>query len=215
MALYSFRNVGEGHRIHPRHKTKLVQIQKGGSNVRRDQDKRDDTGQYSKSGTRPYARLTDDEALDNLVQCRVTNRELRLLMILFDQHRAQFGWQTKSDMMRELMGMGMIQASLKLKKKDPELTARLEQFKELNESAKRAMRHTELDQALEQLEKDVVTLTRAGDLWAVRENLREFQQRTDRIPDKVIQARREDEFERRWGRMLEELERGHSLKPKK
>lgn len=188
---------------------------KGGLTVRRDQDTRDDAGKYGKSRARPYGRLTDDEALDNLVQCRVTNRELRVLAILFDQHRAEFGWQTKSDMMRELMGLGMIQASLKLKKRDPELTARLEQFKELNKSASRAMRHTELDQALNQMEKDVVTLTRAGDLWAVRENLREFQLCTKRIPDKVIQTRREDEFERRWGRMLEELERGHSLKPKK
>ena len=179
--------------------------------MRSDQTNRAASGQYNSSESRPGHE--NAESLENLIAYRVTDRELRTLSILFDQHRAEFGWQTKSDMMRQLAMMGATQASAKLKKRDPELTARLEQFHEISESAKRAWRHTDLDRALEHLDRDIQVMFRAGDLRAVRDTLREFKDRTKRIEDKVIQARREDEFERRWGRLLGDLERNHSLKP--
>jgi len=170
-------------------------------------------GKFGANPDTPFGRMSDEEQLEDIVQFRVSSREMRTMAILFDQHREAFGWQTKSDMYRELCGVGAKDAVARVGNKDPDLVLRQTHAEELRRSMRYAIRHTELDQALERLEKDIVTLTRAGDLWHIRRLLEEFQQVTEKVNDPVIKARRAEEFDRRWGRMLEGLSRGISLKP--
>ena len=152
-----------------------------------------------------------DERLEYPIGCKVSTRELRMYTVLFDQHRKMFGWQTMSDMYRALLKEGLQVKTKLIKNPARDLITQMEQSEERDKARNEAMRHRELEELFDGLDESVSTLTKAGDLGAVRELLSEFQSRTKRMTDRALKYRRDMEFDRRWGRLWEELNRGARL----
>lgn len=166
--------------------------------------RRDASGQFSGEGERN----------EFAIGCKVTASELRMYTILFDQHRRQFSWQTMSDMYRALLKDGIAEKKKLLKNPSRDMITQMEQAEEIEKFTNEAIRHRQLEDLFSGMDESIAALTRAGDLGAVREILRSYQVRTKRMTDRVLKYRRDMEFDRRWGRLWIELNRGVSLNPK-
>lgn len=172
----------------------------------------DDRGHRGQSRNREgQFHAESDERLEYPIGCKVSTRELRTYSILFDQHRKMFGWQTMSDMYRALLKAGLQNMVKMVKNPARDLITQMEQSEERDKARNEAMRHRELEELFEGLDESVNTLTRAGDLGAIRELLSDFQSRTKRMTDRALKYRRDMEFDRRWGRLWVELNRGAKL----
>lgn len=177
---------------------------------------RDKQGRYSEqqvSGDR-CKEGQDGEHLERIVQFRISSSEYRISDIMFSQHRGQFGWQTMSDMYRHFLKSGLNEVSKLIKKPSRDMITQIEQSNEIDKLTSEALRHRQLETLFNSLDDSIAILTRAGDLGAVREILGDFQKRSKRMTDKALKYRRDMEFDRRWGRLWEELNRGVSLDPK-
>lgn len=167
---------------------------------------RNGSGKFKSSPLRPDGRMIEEDRLAELCAFRVTNRDWRRLMVLFQVHRAQFGWQVHADMFRSMLLIGLGSCEEKIKNPTPEMEDLKNQHEELEQAAHMAMRHTNLDAAIKQVDEDINTAMRAGDLGAVRMILDAFKERTKAIKrDYAIRARRELEFERLWGKLYDSI----------
>lgn len=154
----------------------------------------------------------DGEHLERIVQFRISSQEYRMADILFSQHRKQFAWQTMSDMYRAMLKVGLKDIAKLVKEPTPAMLDAIRNHQELERVASMARRHTDLDCLLDQMDRDLDLTVRAGDLGAVRVMLEEFRKNTKEIKhDHMIRARREVEFDKRWGRLYESLNRGANL----
>ncbi len=153
----------------------------------------------------------DGERHEYAIGCKVTSNELRQYSILFDQHRKSFGWQTMSDMYRDLLKEGMRNTAKKIKNPSRDMTTMMELTEELDRAVHESRRHRRLDEVFTTIEESVSALMRAGDLGAIRELLGEFKERNKRITDRALKYKREMEFDSRWGRLWKELNAGASL----
>lgn len=165
-------------------------------------------GQFTK------ANADEDKRLLDLVEFRVTALDWRRLMILFEHHRLQFNCELKSDMFRYVMRRGLSATEGEVHNPSDEMEDLRLQSDGVERAASSARRHTVLDMMLNRIDEDVHLLMQAGDLGAIRSVLLDFKKQTGSIKDSVIRARRGIEFDRRWGRLYEGLNRNASLDPR-
>ena len=160
---------------------------------------------------RPGARKTDDDRLIDRIEFRITTRDDRRLQIMFHQHRSEFGWQVPSDMYRELLLGSLIEYEGKIKNPSPEMMRMRRRSEELSRMQAEAFKHVDLDATIEQIDRDIDITMRAGDLAGVRRMLKEYRQKTQDEDDPMIRVRREMEYDKRWRRLDESINRGVSL----
>jgi hypothetical protein len=160
---------------------------------------------------KPGARMLDQDRLVDRIEFRVTSRDDRRLNIMFHQHRQDFGWQVPSDMYRELMIGNLADYEAKVKKPSPEMMRMRRRSLELQRSQSEAFKHRDLDAAIEQIDTDIELTFRAGDLAGVRRILAEFKEQTKAEDDPAVKIRREVEYDKRWSRIDESINRGVSL----
>jgi hypothetical protein len=176
-------------------------------------DSRNRQGQFARSGGRHVGEERGDEQLERIVQFRIGSDQYRITDMMFSQCRQQFGWQTNSDMYRDLMKAGIAKAQELIKKPSRDMQTAMAHAVERDRMAREAQRHQELEHVFVVMDDSIEALTRAGDLGSVREILSEFQTTTKNMTDGALRHRREVEFERRWSRLDKDLNRVVSLKP--
>lgn len=173
----------------------------------RDDQRRSEGGQFGMMGGRGQ----DEERLEYPIGCKVSSREVRMYSILFDQHRKQFGWQTMSDMYRTLLGDGYKEVVVRVKNPSKEMLRNKRRADELEKIQSEANKHRELTGTIEKVDRDIDETFRGGDLAGVRRILLEFRANTEIEDDPALKNRRRSEYEKRWQRMDESLNRGASL----
>lgn len=171
----------------------------------RDRDGRFDT-------TESNHRMFEEERLEYPVGCKVTGRELRMYSVLFDQHRKIFGWQTMSDMYRDLLRDGFKVAGKMVVNPDPELVQMAMETDQMERAQRAAQRHVHHEKAVDFTAERLEVLKRNNDYGQIRALLQDFWDKTKALKDPVIRGRRRDEFERRgWDKQLKELNKGVSM----
>jgi hypothetical protein len=169
------------------------------------------TGQFEGTSTSTRARASEDERLVDRVEFRVTSLDWRRLMILFQHHRQQFACEIQSDIFRHVMKKGLAATEDEVRNPTDEAIDLRMQSEGMELARKASRRHVMLDSILERIEEDVHTLMHAGDLFAIRKMLIDFKKDTSKINDAAIRARREMEFDKRWGSLFESLNRNAKL----
>jgi hypothetical protein len=169
-----------------------------------------------KFGARSSGRhsAADGERMVDIVKFRVTTQVSRHLGIMFHQHREEFGWQVPSDMYRELLSNSLTEYDGKIKKPSPEMLEMKRRHEELDRMQAKAMRHADFDTEMEKIDRYVDMTMRAGDLDAVRSMLADFRMVTRLTTDAAIKGRREMEYDRRWKRLDEGINRNASFNPR-
>lgn len=177
--------------------------------MRHDQG-RDEHGQFGTVDTN--SRYHEEERLENVISCKITSRELRQVNVLFDQHRKIWGWQTQSDMLRDLFRDGVRDRVKMIAKPDPELVQMASETEQMERAKKASLKHLHHERSVEYTADQIDVLKRNNDFGEIRKLLTDFMERTKATPDPVIRQRRRDEFERRgWDDILKELSKGARL----
>lgn len=177
--------------------------------MRHDQERRQD-GQFGTIDDRH--RMFEEERLEYPIGCKVTQREVRMYSILFDQHRKVWGWQTMSDMYRDLLRDGFKAKAKELASPTPEMTQMLLETEQMELAKASTAVHLHHERAIEVTGEQIELLKRTNDFGRIRKILVDFYEKTKQTKDPVIRRRRTEEMERRgWDRMLKDLCRGVSL----
>lgn len=163
------------------------------------------------TSARPGSRMAEDDRLIDRIEFRVTTHDSRRLGILFHHHRTEFGWQLPTDMYRELQMASLAEYEDRAKNPTPQMIALRRRHDELERMQAQALRHVDFEQETEQVDQAIDVTMRAGDLGAVRKMLADYKNETKLMADQAIKARREMEFDKRWARLFESLNRGASL----
>lgn len=185
----------------------------------RDDQRRRNNGQFGFSehhtggGGLTDASLDGDQ-LEVLVACRVAPGTSRAFDILFDQNRKLWGWSTKSDMYRDALERGLREIHKGLRVPNTELDMLLEEADQLEANKNMARRHANHQKSMVSTMECLQVLRANNDMAGMRKTLTEFYERTARLKDPVIAARRREEARQQgWDVMLEKLNRGVSLRP--
>lgn len=175
-------------------------------------DQHDDKGQFARSPVgKPGGRRTEEDKLTAQVKFRTTPSHERRTLVLFHDHRKEFNWQVPSDMYREMSEFSTSHFEGLAKNPSPEMLANKRREEMLNKISNRAYRHASFEREIDAVESAINVNWRAGDLYAVRQTLDEYLDETKQTEDGAIKQRREMEFEKRWSRMFEGLNRNVSL----
>jgi len=173
--------------------------------------KREDREQRIGTNADVPVRHRDDDKLTEDFHVRISSLDMRRIEKLFQRYRDTFAWEIKSDQYRDIMKIGITHYEDRVKNPDEEMLSMRRMADTLDTVENLASRHARLDRAVSYVEDEIQTLVRNGDLGAVRTALAKFRDETKKSGDAVIKARREMEFDKRWGRLWEGLNRGASL----
>jgi hypothetical protein len=157
------------------------------------------------------ARLTENQGLEVQKKFRITIMDDRRLNMLFYNNKKQFGWGVPADAMRDMLRYAISEFTQRAEHPTQEMITLQRRFDELERMRSLAVRHVDFEQETEQVDRFVEVTMRAGDLSAVRSILADYQNETKGMKDLAIKGRREMEFDKRWSRLYEGLNRGVSL----
>ena len=179
----------------------------------RSDQKRWGNGQFGTIPTEGQGPETSNgnEKLSVQKKFRITEEDDRRLNMLFYNNKKQWGWGLPSDTMRELLRFAISEYTKKAKDPTAEMLVMQRRYEELEKIQALARRHLDFDREIDQVEQCITTSWRAGDLRAVKEMLDEYLKETRICRDAAIRDRREVEFDKRWGRMYEGLNRNARL----
>lgn len=156
-------------------------------------------------------RRKDDDKLTEELHVRISSLDMRRIQKLFQRNRDAFAWEIKSDQYRDIIKVGIAHYEDRVKNPDEDMLSLRRMADTLDMVEGLAARHERLNRAVSYVEDEVQALLRNGDLSAIRAALAKFRDETRQTKDTVIKARRETEFDARWGRLYESLNRGASL----
>lgn len=146
---------------------------------------------------------------------RIDESTARRGSILFQHHFKEMSWQTLSDMDRNIYMVGIAAIESKIKNPTKEMLAAKRRAEALEEVESQVRRHTEFEQESAMFQGGIEVANRAGDLFAVRKILEEYQALIAEIDDPAIRVRREVEFESRFRRHWDSVNINVRLDPDK
>lgn len=173
--------------------------------------KREERNQRIGTNAELPVRRKDDDKLTEEFHVRISSLDMRRIEKLFQRYRDMFAWEIKSDQCRDIIKAGIISYEDRTKSPDEEMLSMRRMADTLDMVEGLAARHARLDRAVAYVEDEIQTLVRNGDLNAVRMCLCQFRDETKKSKDIIIKARRETEFDVRWGRLWEGLNRNAKL----
>lgn len=183
-------------------------------------DGRDDNGRFKheqRHDSTPYRPpLPTDERNQIVWSAKLSPSEDRKLSIIFDQHRKMFGWQTRSDMLRDVLNMGSKSVIAEIPNPHPTLIDLQNEQDELAQMTGLADKHIRLARQIDLTEESLRVCQMAEDRAGMVEILDRWQTVTESIMDRTIREKRRKIFRTRWEESLKQLRKGQmvSLKPR-
>jgi hypothetical protein len=181
---------------------------------------RDENGKFKhdqRHDSTPYRpSLPGDERNQIVWSAKLSPSEDRKLTILFDQHRRLFGWQTRSDMLRDILNMGSKSVMADIPNPHPTLIDLQNEQDELAQMTGLADRHIRLSRQVDQTEEALRVCQMSEDGAGMIEILDRWRTVTENVMDRTIREKRRKIFKQRWEGPLKLLMQGRmvSLKPR-
>jgi len=174
-------------------------------------DRRDDSGKFAHITGSYRVPYFSNEPLEKHIEYKTSTVDMRELDIMFDQHRKLFGWSTKSDLYREQGYLGKKMIIEAIADPDPELLELFQQEEEMLKIVKRLRRHQHVERVIREMDETIRELEARRDYGAIRRALTDIKALIKDTKDAVLHQAMQQEFDNRWERLWQDLNRGARL----